>query len=112
MPDEDSLRHKYDPLPEDAPRHRRRSKKKHVRSDHRHEYEEVCIDSYTITDDGGYDTYHLGIRCKVCGRLKDIKLWQFKNKPPDDLPLYRVSGFLKLLKMKVLPDEMRVEVDE
>ena len=46
MPDEDSLRHKYDPLPEDAPRHRKKSKKRHVRSDHKHEYEKVCIDAH------------------------------------------------------------------
>ena len=110
MPDEDSLRHKYGTLPEDAPRHRRRSKKKHVRSNHRHEYEEVCVDadSYFIIGNGRFSTYHLAVRCKVCGRVQNVKLWQFDNEPPKDLPLYRVNDFWELLKMKVLPDEMRV----
>ena len=110
MPDEDSLRHKYDPMPEDAPRHRKKSKKKHVRSDHRHEYEEVCVDadSYCITGNGRFNAYHLAVRCKVCGRIQNIRLWRFDNEPPMDLPLYRVDDFFELVKMKVLPYEMRV----
>ena len=110
MPDEDSLRHKYEQLPEDAPRHRKKSKKRHVRSDHKHEYEDVCIDagSYSITHNGRVSTYHLAVRCKVCGRVRDVWYWHFKDDPPKDLPLYRVNDFWELLKMKVLPDEMRV----
>lgn len=109
MPDEDSLRHKYDPLPEE-PRYRRKSRKRHVRSDHKHEYETVCVDAHSIfrTLKGEYPTYHMAVRCKVCGRIKDIKLWQYDYEPPDDLPLYEVDDFFKLIKMKSLPDEMRV----
>lgn len=99
---------------EDSPRYRKKSKKKHVRSDHKHEYEDVCIDagSYTITRNGRFDTYHLAVRCRVCGRVQNVKLWQFGNEPPSDMPLYKVNDFFELVKMKVLPDEMRAEVSE
>lgn len=106
---EDSLRHKYDPLPEE-PRFKKKRKKHHVRSDHKHEYEKVCIDAHTeaITREGRMPMYHIGIRCKVCGRLKDLKWWQHEKEPPDGVPLYEVGDFLDLVSMKALPESMKV----
>ena len=110
MPDEDSLRHKYDPLPEDAPRHRKKSKKRHVRSDHKHEYEKVCIDAHmkVHTREGEFPSYNIGLRCKVCGRLQDVWFWQGLREPADGMPLYEVEDFLQLLKMRELPEHMEV----
>lgn len=104
------IRYKYDPLPEDAPRHRKKSKKRHMRSDHKHEYERVCIDAHSELFAYGerFPTYHLGIRCKVCGRLRNIRLWHFKEHVPDDMPLYEVDDFYGLIMMKELPEELRV----
>ena len=106
---EDSLHHKYDPLPEE-PRHSKKARKRHVRSDHRHEYETVCIDAHTetVTRGGTFPSYSIGTRCRICGRLQDVKLWQYVREPPDGMPLYEVDSILKLMMMKVLPDEMKV----
>ena len=91
---EDALRHKYDPLPEE-PRHRKKAKKRHVKSDHRHDYEEVALDAGTESFFWGerHRAYHMGIRCKVCGRLRDVKFLWFDDEPPEDMPLYEVDGF-------------------
>ena len=105
---EDALRHKYDPLP-DEPRHRKKAKKRHVRSDHKHEYEEVAIDAGTESFFWGmrHRDYHMGMRCKVCGRLRNVKLWERRDEPPEDVPLYEVDGFNDLF-AKYLGDERLV----
>jgi len=104
----EALRHKYDPLPEE-PRHRKKAKKRHVRSDHRHDYEEVAIDAGTFTASGGerYKNYHKGMRCKVCGKLHDVRFWWSHEEPPEDMPLYEVDG-IKGLFAKELGEERRV----
>ena len=106
---EDSLHHKYDPLPEE-PRHRKKARKRRVRSDHKHVYETVCVDthSWVRTRDGEFSSYHMCVRCKLCGRIQDIKLWRFEPEPPEDMPLYEVEDFFDLVSMKVLPESMKV----
>ena len=105
---EDAIRHKYAPLP-DEPRHRKKAKKRHVRSDHKHEYEEVAIDAGTYTRSNGKrsESYHKGMRCKVCGRLHNVRFWTWYGEPPKDMPLYEVDG-LKGLFAKELGEERRV----
>lgn len=106
---EDVLHHKYDPLPEE-PRHRKKARKKpRVRSDHRHEYEEVCIDAHGFRYVRGekIPTYFIGKRCKLCGRLQDVKWLIDLREPPEDMPMYEVKDILDLFEMKALPDEMR-----
>ena len=105
---EDALRHKYDPLPEE-PRHRKKAKKRHVRSDHRHDYEEVAIDAGMETPIIGvrHRAHHMGMRCKVCGRLRDVRFLCSNGEPPEDVPLYEVDGFGGLL-AKELGDERMV----
>lgn len=107
---EDALRHKYNPLPEDAPRHRKKAKKKHVRSDHKHEYETVCIDTHSCLHRRGVrrKCYSLAERCKICGRIGDLKMWIELYEPPEDMPLYDVVDFW-MYDMKTLPEEMRVK---
>ena len=109
MPDEDSLHHKYDPLPEE-PRHRKKAKKRHVRSDHKHEYETVCImHSYVYRTSGRKETYlHIGERCRICGRMADCHYRRDLQEPPDGMPLYEVPGWEFLWSTKVLPSDMEV----
>lgn len=106
---EDALRHKYTPLPEDGPRHKKKAKKRHVRSDHKHEYEQVCIDTHSsvVKRNGKFPAYHVGTRCRVCGRLKSVRLWSLEGHMPSGMPLYEVD-FFELARMNVLPEEMRV----
>jgi len=110
MADEDSLRHKYTPLPEE-PRYRKRKVKKHVRSDHRHEYETVCImHSYVYRTSGRKKTYlHIGERCRICGRMADCRYRRGLQEPPEGMPLYEVPSWEFLFSMKFLPEEMRVK---
>lgn len=105
---EDALHHKYDPLPEE-PRHRKKARKKHVRSDHKHDYEEVAIadGTYTVVNGERSKNYHRGMRCKVCGRLRDVRFGWSGEEPPEDMPLYEVDSFVGLL-AKELGDERRV----
>jgi len=108
MPDEDSLRHKYTPLPEE-PRYKKKAKKKHTRSDHKHDYEQVYIDAHTFVHRHGKKVpyLYLGKRCKVCGRLHD---WKHTNvsEPPDGMPLYEVPNWSFLWDEKTLPSELEV----
>lgn len=114
---DDVLRHKYDPLPEEPPRHRKKAKRKHVRSDHKHEYETVCIDShsYVVSREGRFPYYYIGKRCRICGRVQDIKSRYDLHEPPDGMQLYEVRDFHELidiwLKKRSLPEEMRTSND-
>lgn len=109
MADEDSLRHKYTPLPEE-PRYRKKKVKKHVRSDHKHEYETVCIDAHSVIYRRGekIPNLYLGERCRICGRLND---WMHTNlsEPPEGMPLYEVPSWVYLWDERKLPEEMRVK---
>lgn len=102
----DSLDYDFD---EEAPRYRKKSKKNHVKSDHKHEYERVCVDAHTstITREGKFPSYHIGKRCKICGRLDNVKMWATRE-IPKEMSLYEVADFWELLEMKMLPDELRV----
>lgn len=107
----DAVRHKYHPLPEDGPKHKKKAKKTHTRADHKHEYEEVCVDAHAHIyrrSEGRIHVYFLGTRCKVCGRLYNLKLGSRITEPPDGMRLFDVDGTFALLDMKVLPDEMEV----
>lgn len=103
---EDALRHKYDPLPEE-PRHRKKARKRHVRSDHRHEYEEVLVDAHDdVLRDGEWrKVYHVRDRCKVCGRVGAKSGVAFKV--TEGTPVYDVGGFEGLF-AKELGVELRV----
>lgn len=106
------IRHKYDPLPDDASRHKKKAKKKRVRSDHKHVYEDVCVDahSYSIRRGcGRVKLYHRATRCKLCGRLQNARFWAFKDEPPEDMPLYEVEDIIELARMKSLPEDRRAK---
>ena len=106
---EEVLRHKYDPLPEDAPRHRKKSRKRHVRSDHKHEYETVCIDAHDYVISGGrYHFYRIGRRCRICGRLKDYRTNTNQREVPEGMRLFEVDGWDTLFKTRYLSDELEV----
>lgn len=109
MPDEDSLRHKYTPLPEE-PRYKKKAKKKHTRSDHKHDYEQVCIDAHEFAYRHGKEVpyLYLGKRCKVCGRIGDLREMPDMSEPPEGMPLYDVPDWLFLWTEKALPSELEV----
>lgn len=108
---EDAIRHKYDPLPEDGPRHKKKAKRKHVRSDHKHEYEDVCIDSHRqvyTREEGWTHVYDLGRRCRICGRLDDVT-YRGLREPPEGMRLFEAENVLEIfLGTRVLPDETEV----
>ena len=109
---EDALHHKYDPLPEDDPRHRKKAKKQRERSDHKHEYETVAImGAGAYYRDGEiYEHPYIGKRCKVCGRLcNNWKSLRGADKVPDGMRVFRIDGLLALLVAKVLTEDMEVK---
>lgn len=103
---EDALHHKYDPLP-DEPRHRKKAKKRHVRSDHRHDYEKVCVDAQAsvLHNHQWVPSYYVIERCRVCGRMRHTK--GHVQEVPKGMPLYRVDGLMGLWS-KELGEERRV----
>lgn len=107
---EDALRHKYDLLP-DEPRHKKKAKKKHVRSNHKHEYETVCVDAHSVVWRDGARIPYMNIvrRCKVCGRVGDVQFRLDLHEPPEGTPLYEVDSWDYLFDHKELPEEMRVK---
>ena len=81
---------RYDPM-EETPRHRRKHKRKRVRSDHKHDYELVCVDSSMFVRSGG-ETEHLyesAERCRVCGRVARYRFDQWRGEPPKGLRLFK-----------------------
>lgn len=109
MPDEDSLRHKYTPLPEE-PHFKKKRKKRHIRSDHKHEYETVCVDDHSYIHRHGkrYRYLHLVKRCTTCGRIGDVQVMPDAYEPPSGMPFYEVDSFLFLWSEKTLPESLRV----
>ena len=106
---ESSIRHKYDPLP-DEPRGRKKSKKRHVKSDHKHDYERVCIDAGDAIyspGEGKRRFYRIGERCRICGRRGNVWSIGRVTEPPEGMPLYDVGGIEGLFE-KVLSDDKRV----
>ena len=103
------LRRKYDPIP-DEPRYRKKAKKAHVRSDHKHVYETVAVDeehAYVVDRTGRHKAYHMAERCRICGRIGDAKFHTFLGEPPKGMRMFRVDSFLSLFE-KTLPDELEV----
>lgn len=99
-----------DDFDEEAPRYRKKSKKNHVKSDHKHEYEMVCVDAHAVIFSHGHKIpyMYLADRCKICGRIGNLKMQTDLHEPPTEMPLFEVADFWELLEMKMLPDGMRV----
>ena len=101
-------RRKYAPVPEDAPRHKKKAEKRHVRSDHRHEYEDVAViephSCEVVCRDGRHKAYHKASRCKICGRLYDVKFHAILNELPDGMRVFEVDRLTSLFD-KYLPDD-------
>lgn len=104
------LRHKYDPLPEDAPRHRKKAKKRHLRSSHRHEYEDVCVDAHTaaFTHCGRQPYFHVARRCRVCGRLQNVTCKRVGWVPPDGMRRFDCEDIIELWRARELPESKEV----
>ena len=108
---EDAIRHKYEPIPEEPPRHRKRAKRQHVRSDHKHIYEDVCVDTgscniYRMNKKVPF--FHVAKRCSVCGRICNVTIRLREVEPPDGMPLYEVDDYLEFATMDALPERYRV----
>ena len=95
---------------EEPPRHRKKAKRSHVRSDHKHEYEQVCIDAHMKVRDrhGTHTYYYVGNRCRVCGRLDDVICKPDMLEPPEDMRLFEVKDFIEFMGMTHLPDDAEV----
>ena len=103
----DSIDYDFD---EEAPRYRKKSKKNHVKSNHKHEYERVCVDAHAVSFRRGHKVpyMYLADRCKICGRVGDMVMKSDLHEPPTEMPLYELADILEALDLKILPDEMRV----
>lgn len=97
-----------DPM-EESPRHRSKRKRRHVRSDHKHVYEQVCVDdgSYVVERGVRRPRYCVAKRCSVCGRLGDLDIGGL-DKPPKGMPLYRVNDWMELWRERYLPKSAEV----
>lgn len=105
--------YKYAPIP-DEPRYRKKSRKVHVRSDHKHDYETVCVDAHGfVFRNGGKVPYmHIVRRCKTCGRIGDVQVRSDLSRPVEGMPLYEVESWAFLWESKSLPEGMRVEHEQ
>ena len=110
MPDEDSLRHKYAPLPDEPQFKKKKPKKPRVRSNHKHVYETVCVDDHSRMYRDGRKIPYMNFvkRCKVCGRIGDVKIKAGVHEPPGDMSFYVVPSWMYLWTEKTLSEEMRV----
>lgn len=51
---------------------------------------------------------HFVKRCKVCGRIGDVKIKAGVHEPPEDMSFYVVPSWMYLWTEKTLSEEMRV----
>lgn len=95
---------------EEPPRHRKRAKEMHVRSDHKHEYEQVCIDGHGYIVSHGTKTpfYWVGRRCRICGRLQDARVRPDMHEPPEGMRLFEVADFVLFNIGSELPESYEV----
>lgn len=95
---------------EEPPRHRKRAKRRRVRSDHRHEYETVCIDirAWMVSGNRRHAFTYFGKRCRTCGRLADAWCDRDVHEPPRDMRLFEVKDFGEFLEMTELPDSYEI----
>lgn len=108
---DDEIRYKYDPLPEEAPRHRKKSKKHHAKSDHKHEYEDVAIlPASDFKMSGENMAYHKARRCKVCGKLYTVDIFLEDGDPPHGMRVFdpKADDMWTLYRMKYLPEDTEV----
>lgn len=98
-----------DPANEGEAKRRKAARHAHVRSDHRHEYEPIRIDSHSLGRSGGESVplYHLAKRCRRCGRLSEVRLFCTADELPDGLRTFEVDGLGGLFGM-TLPDDREV----
>ena len=96
---------------EESPRHRKHAKKRHVRSNHRHDYECVCIDSHSFVNHGGVRTpyYHVGERCRECGRMRNVWARRDLHEPPEGMRLFDTGDYLCFAFARKLPESMEVD---
>jgi hypothetical protein len=82
-----------DPL-EEPTHYRRKRKRRHVRSDHKHDYELVCIDSGMVARFGGHKEriYQSAERCRICGRINRYWLSEWRGAPPEGLRMFKTDG--------------------
>ena len=100
--------HRQTPIP-DEPRTRKKAVKQRDRSDHKHEYELVAIDSHSYEYLGRgkvRQVYDVGERCRICGRLGDV---HFRNVySTEGMRLFEVDGLDGLLS-RYLPEDKEVK---
>lgn len=96
---------------EEPPRHRKKAKRSHVRSDHKHEYEQVCIDGHGYIVSHGIKApfYWVGSRCRVCGRLQDARVRPDMHEPPEGMRLFEVEDFVMFVIGGELPESYEVK---
>lgn len=99
-------RRKSTPIP-DEPRPKKKSVKKHVRSDHKHDYETVAVDTGTFYRDlrGKHRIVTICERCRICGRVG--RHLQRAENAPDGMRLFIADGMF--LVPEQLPEEMEVK---
>lgn len=100
--------HRQTPIP-DEPRTRKKAVKQRDRSDHKHEYELVAIDSHSYEYLGRgkvRQVYNVGERCRICGRLGNV---YFRNAySTEGMRLFEVDDWRELME-RYLPEDKEVK---
>lgn len=102
-------RRKSSPIP-DEPRPKKKAVKKRIRSDHKHEYELVAVDAdcYYKNGTGRHTYYPIVDRCRICGKVGDVRFWTDTEQVPDGMRLFKVDGWVSLFD-RYLPDDKEVK---
>ena len=99
--------HRQTPIP-DEPRTRKKAVKQRDRSDHKHEYELVAIDSHSYEYSHGEKrpVFHVGERCRICGRFGNV---HFRNAySTEGMRLFEVDDWRELME-RYLPEDKEVK---
>lgn len=99
--------HKQAPIP-DEPITKKKAVKKHVRSDHKHDYETVAVDAGVTYRDtrGEHRILTICERCRICGRVG--RLLKRTENQPENMRLFIGNGMFWVLE-KSLPEDREVK---
>ena len=93
------IEHKYKELPEE-PKYKKKKKKIHIRSDHKHRYASAIFDCglYKTIKGKKEPYYYVGTYCVLCGRIESINIGGNITNP--NLPVFKADWTAKRINLE------------
>ncbi len=94
------IQYKYRELPEE-PRYKKKKKKVHKKSDHKHDYQPCLfkVPVWSYIKGKKERCIYAGTYCTICGRIGDITVQKMEEN--NSLPIFSISFFDKFVNQNI-----------